>query len=87
MLENRSFDHLLGGLKSVKSNIAGLTGAEFNPDIFGTGGPVTVRPATSFSMSFDPGHEFEGRLQMQLYGFDPSPSPWACRCRRRIPPS
>jgi hypothetical protein len=28
MLENRSFDHLMGGLKSVNSSIAGLTGAE-----------------------------------------------------------
>ena len=71
MLENRSFDHLLGGLKSVNSNIVGLTGAESNPDTFGTGGPVTVRPATSFAMSFDPGHEFED-VQMQLYGFDTS---------------
>lgn len=31
MLENRAFDHILGHLKSVNSNINGLSGHESNP--------------------------------------------------------
>jgi phospholipase C len=47
MLENRSFDHLLGYLKAlgIKPAIDGLTGTETIPTdpVLGTG-PVTVRP-------------------------------------------
>ena len=32
MMENRSFDHMLGSLKAVNPKIDGLTGAEANPD-------------------------------------------------------
>jgi phospholipase C len=71
MLENRSFDHLLGGLKSLDPRIAGLTGNESCPDPYGTGAPVKVGLATQFAMSFDPDHEFED-IQMQLYGIDPN---------------
>ncbi len=71
MLENRSFDHLLGGMKFVNSAIDGLTGAESCPDAYGAGDAVTVRKATDYAMSFDPGHEFED-IQIQLYGLDPA---------------
>ncbi len=30
MLENRSFDHLIGYLKAVNPKVMGLTGSEFN---------------------------------------------------------
>jgi len=69
MLENRSFDHLFGYLKSANSNVAGLTGNEFNRkdpnssvDL-----PVQVSRASSFVMRFDPGHEYYD-VQVQLYG-------------------
>ncbi len=72
MLENRSFDHLLGGLKSSNPEIEGLAGTESCPDPNGAqGASVKVAPATAFAMSFDPGHEFED-VQMQLYGVNPN---------------
>lgn len=68
MLENRSFDHLLGFLKSTDPRIAGLTGAEACPQDPGVAGSpaVAVSRAASFAMPFDPGHEFPD-VQMQLY--------------------
>ena len=32
MMENRSFDHMLGGLAATNPAIDGLTGTESNPD-------------------------------------------------------
>ena len=45
MMENRSFDHMLGSLKAVNSAIDGLTGAETNPDATLAGNPVPVKLA------------------------------------------
>jgi phospholipase C len=42
MMENRSFDHMLGALQSVNPDIDGLKGDETNPDTTGT--PVPVSP-------------------------------------------
>jgi phospholipase C len=69
MMENRSFDHLLGSLTAINPKIAGITGNESNfPAPPGPLPPaITVRPATSFAMPFDPGHEFDD-VQVQLYG-------------------
>jgi phospholipase C len=69
MMENRSFDHLLGWLRAINPHIAGLTGGESNfPAPPGPLPPaITVGPATSFAMPFDPGHEFDD-VQVQLYG-------------------
>ena len=69
MMENRSFDHLLGWLRAINPKIAGLTGNESNfPAPPGPLPPaITVGPATSFAMPFDPGHEFDD-VQVQLYG-------------------
>ena len=61
MLENRSFDHLLGNLKSLNPAIDGVTGSEFSnfPDPNNPQPPaVTTGPATGFAMPFDPPHEF-----------------------------
>jgi len=79
MLENRSFDHLLGWLKSTDPRVEGLTGGESCPDVPPGGtNPVKVAPATAFAMPFDPGHEFED-IQIQLYGSNgatpPGPKP------------
>ena len=46
MMEHRSFDHMLGGLKAQDRRINGLTGNETNPDT--TGEPVKVRPLAEF---------------------------------------
>ncbi|HEX4120422.1 MAG TPA: alkaline phosphatase family protein [Verrucomicrobiae bacterium] len=76
MLENRSFDHLLGYLKTVNPDIEGLTGGEFsnspapsNPQ----SPPVPVSPNASTTMPYDPNHEFCD-VQTQLYGPGPNPA-------------
>ena len=55
MLENRSFDHMLGF--SGIPGIDGLTGAETNPDT--TGAPVKVSNNAQYIGDYepDPGHE------------------------------
>jgi phospholipase C len=75
MMENRSFDHLLGSflLEGVNNKIAGLTGSESNPvDPRNPNSPVVkVTPSTQFGLpfgiGFDPAHEFPD-VQIQLYG-------------------
>jgi hypothetical protein len=68
MLENRSFDHLVSFMRANNPNIAGLKGNEFNYwDPSNSLSPQTVGKATSFTMPFDPGHEFMD-VQLQLYG-------------------
>ena len=42
MMENRSFDHMLGYLKAQDPRIDGVTGAETNPDT--TAAPAPVKP-------------------------------------------
>lgn len=63
MLENRSFDHLLGfaGLGGAE----GLTGGEWNP--LPSGGRVTVAPGAPFILAGDPGHGFADVVE-QLCG-------------------
>jgi len=58
MMENRSFDHLLGSLKAVDSRIDGLTGTESNPDT--SGGVATVAPLAQYQSQLDPdpNHDF-----------------------------
>lgn len=58
MMENRSFDHMLGSLKAVDARIDGLTGAESNPDA--NGAPVHVKPKAKYQSELnpDPDHHF-----------------------------
>jgi len=67
MLENRSFDHALGFLKSPGYDIDGLSGQESNDD--DTGEPVRVAPKAVYGGDYDvdPGHDFED-VKLQLYG-------------------
>jgi len=68
MLENRSFDHLIGFMRADNPNIFGLAGSEINyQDPNNSLSPQRVGKATSFTMPFDPGHEFTD-VQFQLYG-------------------
>jgi phospholipase C len=67
MMENRSFDHMFGFLKSDAYPIEGLTGNESNPD--GQGEPVKVSPDANYSgdLGTDPGHHFPD-VNIQIFG-------------------
>jgi phospholipase C len=70
MMENRSFDHMLGGLKSKSPKINGLNGDETNPD--GNGNTVTVAPNALYrgQLAHDPDHHFPG-TDVQIFGGAP----------------
>jgi phospholipase C len=74
MLENRSFDHMLGALKAQNPAVDGALDSEYlnlmDPAV-ATSQAVKTGPATAYSMAFDPGHEFDD-VQIQLYGRIPS---------------
>jgi phospholipase C len=78
MLENRSFDHLLGFLKSTNPQVMGLNGNESNLEDPNNPGSavVPVARASTFKMTFDPAHEHYD-VQMQLYGPQASSNPKA----------
>jgi len=71
MMENRSFDHMLGGLKAQDPRINGLTGTESNPDT--TGALVTVQPLAEYQSQLDPdpNHHFPA-VDLQIFGGDTS---------------
>jgi phospholipase C len=84
MLENRSFDHMLGYLYRDAGNVSpagqpfdGLTGRESNPDSSGAAVPVfQITPATPnayFMPGADPGEGYLATNQ-QLYGTDAGPA-------------
>ena len=58
MMENRSFDHALGFLKSASWPIDGLTGTESNPDSTRVAVPVTPDARDAGDFFPDPGHDF-----------------------------
>ncbi|MDQ2841631.1 MAG: alkaline phosphatase family protein [Acidobacteriota bacterium] len=66
MMENRSFDHMLGSLKAVDERINGLTGGESNLDA--TNEPAKVQPLAEFQSQLDPDpdHHFPA-VHKQLY--------------------
>ncbi len=72
MMENRSFDHMLGGLKDADPRINGLTGNESNLDT--TNEPAKVLPQAEFQSQLDPDpdHAFAA-VNKQL--FFPNPGP------------
>jgi phospholipase C len=72
MMENRSFDHMLGSLKADDSRINGLTGNESNPDT--TNEPAKVQPQAEFQSQLDPDpdHHFIA-VNKQLYFGTPGP--------------
>src|SRR5580658_5841742 len=85
MLENRSFDHMLGLLYSASGNVSpagqpfeGLTGKEFNPDT--NGAPVsvfTIAPSNInayFMPGADPGEGYSA-TNSQLFGATTAPTP------------
>lgn len=72
MMENRSFDHMLGALKALDGRIDGLTGAEWNPDT--TGARVPVQPSAAYQGQLDPDphHHFDG-VDLQLFNGNMAP--------------
>lgn len=66
MMENRSFDHMLGALKKTDPRINGLTGAESNLD--NSNEPAKVQPKAQFQgqLDPDPDHHFPA-VHKQLY--------------------
>jgi phospholipase C len=84
MLENRSFDHMLGWLYAASNNLSssgqafdGLTGAETNPG--SDGSPVSVfritsaTPNASFMPGADPGEGYNA-MNDQLFGSITAPA-------------
>ncbi len=68
MMENRSFDHMLGGLKAIDTRIDGLTGNESNLDT--TNEPAKVQPLAEFQSQLDPdpNHHFPAAHQQLFDG-------------------
>ncbi len=71
MMENRSFDHMLGSLKAVNSAIDGVTPDLSNPDT--NGNPVQAQPLAEFQAQLqpDPDHHFPA-VDLQIFGGDPN---------------
>ena len=74
MMENRSFDHMLGGLKSQDPRINGLTGTESNLDT--TNEPTPVKPSAEFQSQLDPDpdHSFPA-VHQQIFDGGPVSNP------------
>jgi phospholipase C len=70
MMENRSFDHMLGGLSKKFPKINGLTGNEANPDSAGNMVQVSATADWRGQLSHDPDHHFPG-VDVQIYGGAP----------------
>lgn len=66
MMENRSFDHMVGALRAQNPQIDGLKGTETNPD--NTGNAVPVQPLADFQgqLDPDPDHAFAA-VDMQIF--------------------
>jgi phospholipase C len=71
MMENRSFDHMLGSLKAVDSRIDGVTDQLSNPDT--TGAPVKPQPTAEFlgQLNRVPVHHFPAG-DLRIFGGDPA---------------
>jgi phospholipase C len=74
MMENRSFDHMLGSLKAVDGRIDGITNQMSNPDT--SGNPVKPQPLAEFQgqLNPDPDHHFPA-VDLQIFNADPNRVP------------
>ena len=73
MMENRSFDHMLGSLKAVDSRIDGITDQLSNPDT--TGAAIKPQALAEFQgqLNPDPDHHFPA-VDLQIFGGDTNPN-------------
>ena len=71
MMENRSFDHMLGSLTAVNAQIDGITAGLSNPDT--TGALVQPQALAAFQgqLDPDPDHHFPA-VDLQIFGGDTS---------------
>ncbi|XVF68982.1 hypothetical protein PTKIN_Ptkin11bG0045000 [Pterospermum kingtungense] len=68
VMENRSFDHLLGWLKSTRPDIDGLTGSESNPvKVNDPNSPTISVSNDALFIDSDPGHSFQA-IREQIFG-------------------
>lgn len=83
MMENRSFDHMLGSLKAADPRINGLSGNETNPDT--TNEPAPVKPLARWMSQLDPDpdHHFPAVHKQLFYGLPITRARAARRGRRR----
>ncbi len=70
MMENRSFDHMLGSLAAVDPRIDGLTGVETNPDTSGAQARVQPQAQYQGQLDPDPDHHFEA-VDLQIFNGGP----------------
>ncbi|PYV67259.1 MAG: hypothetical protein DMG97_27745 [Acidobacteria bacterium] len=72
MMENRSFDHMLGSLKAVDARIDGVSDPLSNPDT--TGALIKPQALAEFQgqLNPDPDHHFPA-VDIQIFGGDTSP--------------
>jgi phospholipase C len=72
MMENRSFDHMLGSLTAVNAGIDGITDQLSNPDT--TGNLVKPQPKAAFQgqLQPDPDHHFPA-VDLQIFGGSTAP--------------
>ena len=68
MMENRSFDHMLGGMMKQDPRINGLTGNETNPDTDGNLVPVQPLAEHRGQLDPDPNHHFPDTNQQLFDG-------------------
>src|ERR1700690_4307112 len=74
MMENRSFDHILGALKAEDPRINGLTGQESNLDT--SNEPAKVQPIAKFQgeLDPDPDHHFPAVYKQLYFGTSGPPA-------------
>jgi len=73
MMENRSFDHMLGALKATDPRIDGLDGTQFNPDTTGAAAPAQPLAQFQGQLDPDPDHHFPG-VDLQIFNGDTTPN-------------
>lgn len=73
MMENRSFDHMLGSLTAVNPNIDGITSGLSNPDT--NGNAVSPQPKAQYQSQLqpDPDHHFPA-VDLQIFGGSTAPN-------------
>ena len=72
MMENRSFDHMLGALKATNPAIDGLDGTGANPDQTGKRVKVEAKARYQGQLDPDPNHDF-GPVNEQIFNGTASP--------------
>ena len=63
MMENRSFDHMLGGMRAVDPNVEGIDEAKPFVNAKPDGTPIPQQPIAKWVMNHDLDHEHEGTLE------------------------